>query len=455
MNKSTSNECVAQGAATWNERAEHMRIMKELEEVTYWDEVHHTTDEEWAMMSDLPASWSERKTKVLPEKEVLYILSRNNLEEIRYMFERYGRIIRNCVCLYQREYFSAEAQEINARRNNREELEIMFQSYGFCDDVQMIILTEWSKEDLLWYCNYHGFGTKGQQYIVEKWEHEHIMTYVRRHGFTSEGETALIERGNHNEIMTYIHFHGLHSDNIVTLFNRRNKDEIHELISATKYAFVKINEDLLLRPETSNEFDAYIQRFSLNQDTVIEMINELADYSIKSRLMRYAKLHKFTEASEKHMIAVADEEFFNYYITLYPICHNNHVELVENRYEEEVMAYVRRHGTLSYDAEKVFFAKASHESKKEYLEKRTCYGTKILNILFKVRPIDYEILTLAFLKCHKYLTKDEAFSTASRDEVIARISEEKELTTAEVVALFFRNESDLFEQYINTHEVKF
>ena len=83
MNKSTSNECVAQGAATWNEREEHMRIMKVIDGVAYWHETHYTTDEEWAMMSDLPSNWSERKTKVLPEKEVLYILSCNNLEEIR------------------------------------------------------------------------------------------------------------------------------------------------------------------------------------------------------------------------------------------------------------------------------------------------------------------------------------------------------------------------------------
>ncbi len=455
MNKSTSNECVAQGATTWDEREEHQRIMKELEEVTYWDEVHHTTDEEWEMMSDLPSSWSERKTKVLPKEEVLYILKRNNLEEIRYMFERYGRIIENCVCLYQREYFSAEAQEIIARRNNRTEIEIMLKYYGFCDEVQMIILTEWSKDDILWYNNYHGFGTKGQQYIVENWNHDEIMTYVRRHGFTSDGEKALINRGNHYEIMTYMHHHGLHRDNVVVLLNRRNKDEIHELISVTKYTFAKDDIDLLLKPEHYDDFDTYIQRFSLNQDTVIEMINELADYSIKSRLMRYAKLHKFTEASEKHMIAVADEEFFNYYITLYPICHNNHVDLVEKRRRYEVMAYVRRYGTLSEDAEKVFFAEATSENKKEYLEKRTCYGVKILNILFEVRPIDYELLTLAFLKCQKYLTKDKALATATREDVIARISEEKELTTAEVVALFFRNEPDLFEDYINTHKVKF
>ncbi len=35
MNKSTSNECVAQGAATWNEREEHMRIMKAIDGVAY------------------------------------------------------------------------------------------------------------------------------------------------------------------------------------------------------------------------------------------------------------------------------------------------------------------------------------------------------------------------------------------------------------------------------------
>ena len=44
---------------------------------------------------------------------------------------------------------------------------------------------------------------------------------------------------------------------------------------------------------------------------------------------------------------------------------------------------------------------------------------------------------------------------ASKESVAKMVSGENELTEAEVVALFFRNEAELFENYINTHNVVF
>ena len=453
MNKSTFNVCVAQGAATWNEREEHKRIMEELEGVTYWDEVHHTTEEEWEMMSDLPGSWTERKINVLPDERVLHILKRNNPEEIRYMFERYGRILENCVC-HSMAYLSAEAQEIIARRNNREELMCMFKYYGFCESVQMIILKEWSADDLMWYCNHHGFGTEGQLYIVEKWGHNQLLYYFSRHGFSSRGEVALIKRGNHEEIMSYIGTHGLQNDSIKPLVERGNHVEIDKHIATARYSFTSDNEKMLLEPGKSAEYEAYIRRFSLSDETLLDMLDKTDDAYIKDKLSSYIKHRKFNMKCEKHMIAVAGEEFFKEYVALYPIDSHNYCELVENRSDAEVMSYVRNRGTFFGEAEKIFLANASSNDKKEYLERRSCYDTTILNTMLEIRPINYELLTIAFLKCQNYLSKDEAMSKATREEVIARLSEEKDLTTAEVVALFFRNEPELFESYLNTHEVK-
>lgn len=452
MNKSTSNECVAQGAATWNEREEHMRIMKVIDGVAYWHETHYTTDEEWAMMSDLPATWTEVKVSVLPEQEVVHILKRNKAEEILFMFQKYEKLIKaNC----HGAYFTAEAQEIIARRNNKTEMMVFLRLYGFCDSVQMIVLNEWNMEDQLWYTDYHGFGTAGQLYILNNWDHEHIMTYIRRHGFTSEGEKALINRGNHDEIMTYLHVHKLHNSNVCSLIERGNKDEINKLIAVSSYSFPREAEELMLKPENSLILEMYTNRYSLSQFVVMKLLDNIDEPTTKDAFIRYIKRRRLDYACEKRMLDVANEEIFKEYVSRYSLEHSNLAVLAEKRSEDDVMYYVDKRKELSTDAEIIFFKNASDRNILTYIENCKSNDVSVINVLINIKPVNYELLTLAFLNCQNQLTKDEALSTASRDEVIARISEEKELTSAEVVALFFRNELDLFEQYINTHEVKF
>lgn len=452
MNKSTSNECVAQGAATWNEREEHMRIMKAIDEVTYWHETHHTTDEEWAMMSDLPATWTEVKVSVLPEREVVHILKRNNPEEILFMLKKY-EILVNAKC--SGAYFTAEAQEIIARRNNKTEMMVFLRLYGFCDSVQMIVLNEWKMEDQLWYTNYHGFGTDGQIHILNNWDHENIMTYIRHHGFTSKGEKALINRGNHDEIMTYLHVHKLHNSNVCSLIERGDKDEINKLIAVSNYSFPTDAEELMLKPENSSILEVYTKRFSLSQFVIMNMLDNIDDPTTKGAFIRYIKCRRLDCTCEKKMLDVADEETFKEYVSRYSLEHANLAVLAEKRSEDDVMYYVSKRKMLSTAAEIIFFKNASDVNILTYIENCKSNDVSVINVLINIKPVNYELLTLAFLNCQNQLSKDEALSSASRDEVIARISEEKELTSAEVVALFFRNEPDLFEQYINTHEVKF
>lgn len=81
MKQTETNEFVAQGAATWQEREEHDRIMKAL------DNVRGFVDSYFYINGNC-YYWS---TKPLPEEEALAIAQRGRHDEIMYMIHQYGR----------------------------------------------------------------------------------------------------------------------------------------------------------------------------------------------------------------------------------------------------------------------------------------------------------------------------------------------------------------------------
>lgn len=169
MKQTETNEFVAQGAATWQEREEHDRIMKAL------DNVRGFVDSYFYINGNC-YYWS---TKPLPEEEALAIAQRGRHDEIMYMIHQYGRA--KCPGDQQQHLHHVHTcllpqsvQVIIARRNNREEMDA--------------------------FLLYNGFEELGQDIVLDREDHEEIMRYVDRHGFKLKQQRRLKQRGNKDEI---------------------------------------------------------------------------------------------------------------------------------------------------------------------------------------------------------------------------------------------------------------
>jgi spore maturation protein CgeB len=129
--------------------------------------------------------------------------------------------------------------------------------------------------------------------------------------------------------------------------------------------------------------------------------------------------------------------------------------MVLKRSKEDVRFYLSYHSYLSSKGEDLFFQNFSFDDKREYIAKNEKYGFNIITSLLKLRPVEYELLTMAFLKKQPFLKKDEKISTATYEEVVEWIGDGVIFNRDEIVALFFRDEPELFEAYINNHDVEF
>jgi len=149
------------------------------------------------------------------------------------------------------------------------------------------------------------------------------------------------------------------------------------------------------------------------------------------------------------------EVLFEEYVKRHPISFEAHEEMVEKRTKKEVRFYIEHHGKLSFNAEKSFFRTASKEDKLFYINANSRNDGQVLNSLFEVRPIDYEVMTAAVLSCQEYLNCDGILDSIDIKDVELKIENGDELSNGEVVALFFLGDSTLFEKYVDEHKIVF
>jgi hypothetical protein len=455
MNEIKLNECVAQGAATWSEREDHEAIMKMISQIDVQVETHITTDEEHAMMSDLPSSWTDYHFVGPTVDKLVGVVNRGNSEEILYMIEKHMQVLRSYPTL-RYGYLPDKVQEALVKRNNKDEINAIIKHYGFCESAQLVLLQYWPIEEALWYINFHGFATAGQRYIMGYWSSNNVMTYLNRHGLSVEGQVALISRGVHEEIELYLQLNNFVGDAVTALIKRGNTDEIIQYIMKKNGALSHDDEKLLFEHNVMDETHLYIKFYSIDEQLVLEMFDKFDQDGKDEELMFYICHHELSLLAQKRLINTSNaNHLFKEYVSRYAFAQSLHQELVVKRDYNEVRFYIDVHPELEDTAEDLFFMKASSDDKWYYVRNRKRNDNHVLTSLLKLRPVDYELLTEAFLKCQRNLSRDKVVTEASREGVLEIISKAGNLSEAEVVALFFRNDAELFENYINTHNVVF
>ena len=272
MEKTTVNECVAQGAAVWHENQLHEKIMKTLESVYgYWQ----------SCRCDY-GHGSYWKVQTLPTEELKRIMNRGNHEEIMFMIRRYGeamppeRFTNGCAACHHTpttdHIIPEEIQEMIAIRGNQAEIEA--------------------------YLSYNGFGAKGQDVILTRGDHNEIMAYLFRHGLQSAQQRRLISRGNPDEIRSHISRHGLAPELLDEIFARlKNGGDVSEYYAfITRHELPVAQQIKMLQIVKAPEFKAYIDRYGLWEETHTTLIDNRSEDEILCYIGRH---HYLSPAAEK------------------------------------------------------------------------------------------------------------------------------------------------------------
>jgi hypothetical protein len=429
--------------------------MKMLNEVCMDRVVHHTTEEEWQMMSDLPASWDEWIYKGPDSNELLNIAIRGNSEEIVFMIEKFAKFLGNSNTAYKA-YMPENVQEIIAKRNKKEEVQALVKYYGFCNQAQKVMLGTWPINDLMWYINYHGFADDGQKYIMENWSSSNVTEYIKRHYLSEVGEVALINRGYHEEIEQYMEKTNFSKPATIKLIERGNHEEVIQLLMKHGGPLCKDAEELLFLRDVKDEINFYIKFYPVSENLIMDMFDKMDKGESADRLFFYFWHHGMPANAEKRLINTPNSEvLFAEYIKRHPISFDAHEEMVLKRKPEELRFYIEMYKKLGWEGEDALFSSASFDDKMFYLNNCELSDCHVLNSILRVKPLDYEILVTAFLRCQKNLNFDGTLDCINTNDVVEKAKNGEELSKKEVVALFFAGDTKVFEDYIDMYQVVF
>ncbi len=268
MKTNSENKCVAQGAAIWNAREEHERIMKMLDGV-----YGH-----WAYCQCDYGHGSYWTVKHLSLKELFEIMKRGHHDEIIHMIKRYGdatppaRYSQGCDQCHRyptTDHILPEAiQELIALRNNREEMDL--------------------------FLHYQGFDKCGQDVVLDRGNHDEIMHYLLRHGLQAAQQRKLRQRGNRDEFLLHIEKHGLAPELLDEMFDRieagGTTDEYYDFIFRRELPVEQ--QKRMLRTVKSPEFRAYVKRYGLWRGTHADLI----EYRSEDDIFYYLEIHRYLDA---------------------------------------------------------------------------------------------------------------------------------------------------------------
>ena len=276
--------------------------------------------------------------------------------------------------------------------------------FSLPEEIQEMLAKRNNREEIDAYLEKQGFGAKGQDVILKRGDHEEILSYVRRHGLLSEQQKKLLKRNNLEEIEEHIRHHGLCDDLL----------------------------DGIFKEVQAGNMTAY---------------------------QNFIDLHELPVKYQKKMLEIADAEMFSHYIHHYGLWEDAHEMLVKTRSDDDIKQYICRHRYLSALAENALVAKRNTELNTLYVECKYNSGsdTRFLVCLLRQRPLDYASITRALLAVKAkrydsdlYATDAKIMKDGTRKQVLERIAKPERLTIRCLSLLFFRNEPDLFEAYLDT-----
>jgi len=276
--------------------------------------------------------------------------------------------------------------------------------FSFPEEIQVMLAKRNNPEEMNEYFKVQGFGALGQDVVLERGNHDEILNYVRRHGLLPLCQKKLLERNVRSEIVEHVCRHGLCDELLDDMFK-----ELQE------------------------------GKMSWYQD--------------------FISMHELPVKYQKKMMEVVNSEIFSQYINRYGLWEEAHETLIEKRSDDDIKLYIRRHRYLSLAAEKALVSKGSTGLNTIYIEHKHNISSddRFLKCLLKHRPLDYPSIArlLVVIKPKHYASycyvKDaEIMKSGTREQVLERLSKKERLTLESLGILFFRNEPELFETYLDS-----
>lgn len=304
-------------------------------------------------------------------------------------------------------------------RGNHEEIMYMIHQYGKanCADtsgyhlnhvmkcilpesVQRIIAERNDREEMDAYLMYNGFGEAGQDIVLDRGNHDEIMRYLARHGFSPAQQRRLRVRGNHDEMELHVKRHGW----------------CDEILS--------------------------------------EMFENLAKTGNCQEFLDFVSKHELPVAYQFEMLKTVPEHEFLFYVERYGLWEQVLADMVKQRSAKEILFYIKKHRYLSSDAERELANRHLFDVNMAYVEYR--YYKKNFTFaerLLATNPIDHKALAALFLQMQPgdfpFMPNEEKIIKNGSHEEVMKYVTKYPLSVRALATLFFRNNAEELEAYIN------
>ena len=307
-----------------------------------------------------------------------------------------------------------------AKRENHDEIMYMIHQYGksICPSEKRSWLQS-VKEPVL--------PDEVQVIIATRNEPDEMSAFLQYWGFDSAGQNVVLERKNHDELLNYVNLHGF------------KPDQQHKLYS---YGFADV-------------FDLHIKKHGLCASLLDEIFEKLTAGKTEE-FYHFINLHELPVTHQLKMVQLTASPEFKAYVDKYGLWNEVHGHIMEYRSMADVLYYISKHRFLEANAERIFAVRASSEGRKLYLQVKAGDKIPFIQHLLRVRPLDYDTLTEAFLNIDisGYANQEDItlMRHGSHEAVMARVCDKRKMLSKHAfVALFFRNNQEEFEACLNNN----
>ena len=319
---------------------------------------------------------------------------------------------------------SLSLEDLTEIMNRGRHDEIMYMIYRYNNAV------DYENQQKTSHLSYFSFPEEIQVMLAKRNNAEELNEYFKVQGFGALGQDVILERGNHDEILNYVRRHGL-------LANQQRK---------------------LLEHNVRSEIVEHVTRHGLCDELLDDMFKEVQEGKM-SWFQDFVSMHELPVKYQKIMLNIVNSETFSQYIEHYGLWEDAHETLIKMRSDDDIKLYIARHRYLSYEAEKALAAKRNTDLNTAYIKSKhnIASDTRFLICLLMQRPLDYASITriLLVVKPKRYCADCYVSDTyimkhGTRDQVRERIAKKERLTLENLGILFFRNDPELFEAYLDS-----
>lgn len=265
-----------------------------------------------------------------------------------------------------------------------------------------------------------------ENYIAQRGNQEEIQEFCKKRGFNAAAEEILLTRGDHEELMFYIGLHSLSAEAQKKLIARGNVAEIRHHIR--NHALATELLDKLIAEVKANKTDNFYA---------------------------YMKCGYIPKSHQKSLLEAMNTKVFLSYIEQHDFSSDILPEMVKQRTDEEIAAYIKKHHHLGDGVYEL--GRRSWKLINQYMQEAPYVDW--FKVLTPVLNIDEDFLVKVYLQTPKAkpITKAAAeeldlFMNGTPSAIMAYLKEKREtlrLSDKAAAALFFRNNVTAFKHYLD------